>query len=620
MNPAWLSQLANHLWQSTLFAGIAGLLTLALRRNHARVRHGVWLAASAKFLVPCSILIALGGQLQWRVAQETTQSGFTVVMDEVGQPFTASPVSSHLLSKSTPAVSPLPEILAGIWICGFFGIVCSWWIRWRRIRASVRAGSPVNVELPIAALSSPSLLEPGVFGVFRPVLLLPDGIVDRLTPAQLRAVIAHELCHVRNRDNLTAAIQMFVETVFWFHPLVWWIGKRLVEERERACDEEVLGVYTDPRTYADAILSVCRLYTESPLRCASGVAGANLRKRIEAIMINRKLRELNLVKKAVLCAVGLMAFAIPIVVGVVNAPAIRAQPRSPSRQQFEVASIKPSKNCGFALGAPPPPSGSAKKTGPTSAPGGLPGPSPGRMNACGTLEQLIRTAYLAPNPGTYGNAVPIEGGPAWIRSESNLYQIAAKPNGPASQAMMRGPMMQALLEDRFKLKIRRETREGPAYALTVAPGGPKLPRFHEGSCTPYTFPPPTLPSGQEFCEESMGRNGTDQTVYRQAIDLDTFATFLFVLTDRPVINRTGLAGRFDIRLEYTPDETTPAIARRFAEARRGDPAGAVPAASDPAGGLSIFTALQQQLGLKLEATKGPRDYLVIEHIERPSAN
>ena len=57
---------------------------------------------------------------------------------------------------------------------------------------------------------------------------------------QLEAVIAHELCHVRHRDNLIAAIHMFVETVFWFHPLVWWIGKRMVEERERACDEEVL--------------------------------------------------------------------------------------------------------------------------------------------------------------------------------------------------------------------------------------------------------------------------------------------------------------------------------------------------------------------------------------------
>ncbi len=335
-------------------------------------------------------------------------------------------------------------------------------------------------------------------------------------------------------------------------------------------------------------------------------------------MMNRKLRELNLARKAVLCAAGLMAFAAPVIVGIVNAPAMRAQATA-SHQKFEVASIKPSRDCGLAPGVPPPPSGPAKKTGngPSSA------PSPVRMNACGTLEQLILRAYLAPNPGTYGNAVPIEGGPAWIRSESDFYQIAAKPDGPATQAMMHGPMMQALLEDRFKLRIRRETREGPAYALTVAPGGSKLPKFREGSCTPYTFPLPTLAAGQEFCAESMGRNGTEATVYRQGIDLDTFATFLFVITDRPVINRTSTGSPEDsmFRLEYTPDETTPVCSQEVRRSRsHGDQARAVPTAADPAGGVSIFTAVQQQLGLKLEAAKGPRDYLVIEHIERPSAN
>jgi bla regulator protein blaR1 len=84
--------------------------------------------------------------------------------------------------------------------------------------------------------------------------LLPEGIFDRLTPTQLEAVIAHELCHVRHRDNLIAAIHMFVETAFWFHPLVWWIGKRMVEERERACDEEVLRLGSEPRVYAEGIL------------------------------------------------------------------------------------------------------------------------------------------------------------------------------------------------------------------------------------------------------------------------------------------------------------------------------------------------------------------------------
>ena len=88
----------------------------------------------------------------------------------------------------------------------------------------------------VPVLSSSSLLEPGIFGILRPVLLVPEGIQDHLTSAQLNAIVAHEMCHVRRRDNLTFAIHMAVETLFWFHPVVWWIGARLVEVRELACD------------------------------------------------------------------------------------------------------------------------------------------------------------------------------------------------------------------------------------------------------------------------------------------------------------------------------------------------------------------------------------------------
>jgi beta-lactamase regulating signal transducer with metallopeptidase domain len=291
-----LPALFNHLWQSTLFAGAAGLLTLALRKNPARVRHWVWLAASCKFLIPLSVLIALGGHIQWRTAAEIARSNLSLVMDEVSQPFTA-PAISLLLITAPADPSPLSAVLLVIWASGFLGFTCAWWIRWRRIWATVRAASPVHLELPIRAMSSPSLLEPGVFGVFRPVLLLPEGIFDHLTPAQLAAVIAHELCHVRRWDNLIAAIHMFVETLFWFHPLIWWIGKRMVEERERACDEEVLRLGSNPRVYAEGILNVCKLYAESPLACVSGVTGSNLKKRIEAIMNNHLAARLNFAKK-----------------------------------------------------------------------------------------------------------------------------------------------------------------------------------------------------------------------------------------------------------------------------------------------------------------------------------
>jgi bla regulator protein BlaR1 len=218
MSAAYFSAIGNHLWQSTLFVGLAGLLTLAFRKNRARVRHGIWLAASCKFLFPLSALVALGGQVRWRTAEESIPSNFAMVA-EAGRRLAAPAISPRTPAESSS--TGMPVVLAAIWACGFVGIACTWWIRWGRIRRVVRVGSPLPAAIPLRAVSSSVLAEPGVFGLFRPVLILPEGICERLTGEQLDAVIAHEMCHVGHRDNLTAALHMAVETVFWFHPLVW---------------------------------------------------------------------------------------------------------------------------------------------------------------------------------------------------------------------------------------------------------------------------------------------------------------------------------------------------------------------------------------------------------------
>jgi bla regulator protein blaR1 len=106
-------------------------------------------------------------------------------------------------------------------------------------------------------LLSRKSLEPAVFGVARPVLLWPAGFSERLDDAHVEAILAHELCHVRRRDNLAASLHMAVEAIFWFHPLVWWLGARLVDERERACDETVLQSGSPPQVYAESILRAC---------------------------------------------------------------------------------------------------------------------------------------------------------------------------------------------------------------------------------------------------------------------------------------------------------------------------------------------------------------------------
>ena len=140
----------------------------------------------------------------------------SVALDQLTQPFTGPADPALLVGVGATDAHVLPAILWTVWACGFIGISGAWWIRWRRIKAAVRAGSPVERDLPIRAISSPSFLEPGVFGVFRPVLLLPEGIFTHLTPGQLQSVVAHELCHVRHRDNLVALIHMSIETCSGF--------------------------------------------------------------------------------------------------------------------------------------------------------------------------------------------------------------------------------------------------------------------------------------------------------------------------------------------------------------------------------------------------------------------
>jgi uncharacterized protein (TIGR03435 family) len=290
----------------------------------------------------------------------------------------------------------------------------------------------------------------------------------------------------------------------------------------------------------------------------------------------------------------LLLFAAVAALGQAQAPNARAQ--------FEVASIKLSlPGCEDPL---------ARRTRENS--------SPGRLSVdWQTVRNLIQQAYdfyangrrlpvLPPNFRTD----PIEGGPAWINSDS--YTIEAKAEGAQRREVMEGPMLQALLENRFMLKLHCEIRQVPVYILTVARGGLKMQRVEEGSCTPLDMDKvfaPRAPGEQRpnFCGSGgIGRRGSNGMVETRANSLENFARMLGSAVDRPVVDQTGITGLFNFHLEFAPDEATP----RFP----------LPSPDNPPGGQSIFTAIQQQLGLKLESTKGPVEVLVIDHVERPSAN
>jgi bla regulator protein blaR1 len=295
--------LLNHLWQSTIFSVTIAALTLAFRGNRASVRHWLWLTASLKFLVPLAPLMVLGARLHRPVAAPPA-----IAVEKLVVPFAAS----------TPPTHSWPLVL---WLCGFLMLAFVRFRSWLRLRAAARSGRARG---------------PAVFGVWRPILLLPDDVRTRLTPPQLDAIVAHERCHIRRRDNLLSALHMAVETLFWFHPLVWWIGARLVEERERACDEAVLREGHLPRVYADAILSVCRLSLEPPLACMSDVTGGDIGRRIEAIMANQEKQSLHIGRKALLAVAGVCALVAPLAIGMTQDAAVPSIQVSSSWATLEI--------------------------------------------------------------------------------------------------------------------------------------------------------------------------------------------------------------------------------------------------------------------------------------------
>jgi uncharacterized protein (TIGR03435 family) len=352
-------------------------------------------------------------------------------------------------------------------------------------------------------------------------------------------------------------------------------------------------------------------------------------------MFRHIVLRLTFAKKAVVLAAGVGTLATIAVIGLVAALASQAQSPQPAGRsasaaapRFEVVSIKPCKvEDDRGRGG--------KKGG-----GGAIRWDPGRLNEeCQTVFNLIRDAYLAypegkpwrlaalgddglNKPGQLtctgcGGGIPpvsnrqfrqpIKGSPAWL--ESDRYTIDAKAGGPQSIEMMRGPMMQALLEERFKLKIHREDREVPVYELNFAKDSSKLRPAKEGSCIPADRwePPKVLPSPDS--PMPSGTLGGCGLMSWSASGLDFNGTTIPHLcellsgwVDRDVIDKTGLAGMFDFHFDLPP-RVTPMDGESEESAR--------------------FTALMPalgKLGLKLAPAKGFGQFLVIDHIERPSAN
>jgi bla regulator protein blaR1 len=603
--------LGNHLWQSTVFAAAAGLLTLALRKNHARARFRLWLIASLKFLVPFSLLTSLGSRMAWSRGSDGTQGALSFVIEQVSRPF-----AQQATSQAVPQTlfAGLPALLAAAWVCGFATVLMVWFARWRRVSAGIRNAAPLQEGREVEALRrleqaggvrrkieiflSRASLEPGILGIVKPVLVWPHGISDRLEDAHLEAVLAHEVWHVRRNDNLAAAIHMVVEAIFWFHPLVWWLGARMVDERERACDEEVLQLGSQPQIYAESILKICEFCVGSPLACVAGVTGSDLKKRIANIMNKNIVRKLNFGKKLLLSALGVAAIAVPIIFGLVK-PA-HSQSQSSSQDMgaktfvftrgYQQVSVTPGEAGNGIIQFRilfHPDSFTAKNQ---------------------TLQELIKLAYGVQKS-------QISGGPDWLTTAR--FNIEAKLDdstvaelkklSPEQQKAERDQMLQNLLADQFKVAIHRESRLLPAEVLVIAKNGPKIEPAKPGDTYPNGIKGPDgLPAGPHKFD--FGPDG----VIVQALPMSFVANNLAMHLNQPVVDRTGLTGDYDFMLKFSPEGAT-------AHEENGRKVTTTSLSSLSARNAALVNAIEEQLGLKLEPQTIPLPVLVVDRAENPAA-
>ncbi|HEY7854802.1 MAG TPA: M56 family metallopeptidase [Terriglobales bacterium] len=497
-----------------------------LRRSSAAARHRWWsLMLLALLVLPLAQAALPTLPLRFLPVRKAT-AGTAAVARVASKPAAALPASRAQAAPTPTSGQPAGGIhwgafIGGLWLLGSLALAGRFVAALAQLRGLVRnAGeADANAQMRFQRLCarmgvgravtlkvSAAIDVPQASGIVQPVILVPAATTH--WPAERwTLVMAHELAHAQRRDPMWLWMAHWAQAVFWWNPLVWRAARRQSLASEQACDDVALALATsdgiEAEAYAGHLVAVARALLTGRRRSSLAAAmaqphrGAVLQIRVRAILDGGRRRGAGRWSMALL-ALGCCAVLTPL------AAAGDFQEAAPqSALVFEAASVKP--------------------LGSTNGVHISEHSDPQRLRFSGSLHDFIMQAY------DIGSPDQLTGEPRWFKSE--LFAIEATSAHATSEAE-KMVMLRTLLADRFQLRLNTEQREMPSYDLTVAPGGPK---FH--ALTGNTPPDPEQQPGM---------------IVRQLTDIPQLVNMLNnryggpLQLDRPVVDRTGLTGRYDM--------------------------------------------------------------------------
>ncbi|MBV8846331.1 MAG: TIGR03435 family protein [Bryobacterales bacterium] len=603
------------IWQGSLLALLMWIVKTIAPPSAARLRY------AAASLIMLMMPIALVVTATWNSRSEPERATSTPRFS-VQAPLTAPEQAVYFASTTSAPHVGISGWVVCIWIIGVLLLsvrAVGGWIGAQTLKGGASGASieleetlirlklALRLSAPVRLCTSSIVRVPTAIGWLRPYILLPVTAITGLNEVQIRAILAHELAHIRRHDYLLNLLQTAIETVFFYNPAVWWVGKQMRLEREHCCDDIAVEVCGNALQYASALAEMEEIRDRIP-EPALAASGGELLGRIRRLLGHRDCTSPSFG----IMAAAVLVLSIAAVTGVVS---LVAAPQAAARPSFEVASVKPVDRAtmhrdheGHRLD------------------------SAIFVDRTDLLTYIVRAYIQGGSCGmkvALGEDCALVAGtlPAWVKSDRWEIQAKLAPNSVPSYTARQlqvndtreiNLMLQVLLEDRFHLKIHRETRQIPVYAVTVGKNGPKL--------------KPTPPKGELLkiadgslvehhgLSSSLRIPAPDGTLRNrmtfQASSMQDAADTLGWYFERPVIDRTSLKGEYDFVIEYDvdPNERGPAAA---------------PNTSGLGGGyFNPFTGLTsaavsvalQEVGLRLESTKAPVEVLVIDHVEKPSEN